>query len=233
MKLDTNKVSRTRDLPKPNLYAKALINENLEFNYDEEKCLEFKAKWRQESFGVSVDTPMDLEIGTGNGFHFAHYVQQNPDRRVLGLELKYKPLIQSVKRCLRNASTNFRMLRYSANYIEDLFADEELDNVFIHFPDPWGKERQQKHRLLQACFFQSLYRLQRPGSFVEFKTDHQEYFEFVLQELKGSPYIVTRKTFDLHNSEWASQNFQTHFEKLWTSKGLKSHMLRLEKKPHQ
>jgi tRNA (guanine-N7-)-methyltransferase len=224
------KVSKTRTLPHPNEYAVALLNDYPKNAIDEERILEFKGQWREKFFEKNNETPLDLEIGTGNGFHFADYVSKNTGRLIVGLELKYKPLIQTVRRALNHENKDFVVGRYDARMIQDLFAAEELDNVYIHFPDPWAKKPSTlKHRLVQVNFLNTLYDLQKPGSFVDFKTDHPDYFEMVQECLKHTKYEVIRLSGDLHNSEWASENFMTHFEKLWTSKGLKSHYIRFIK----
>lgn len=64
---------------------------------------------------------------------------------------------------------------------------------------------------------------------MEFKTDNPDYFEWSLEKLKNSSYEIKRLTYDLHNSEWAQENFRTHFENLWTQKGLKTMLFRAYK----
>lgn len=113
--------------------------------------------------------------------------------------------------------------------VHELFAPNEVDNVYIHFPDPWPKKRAFKHRLIQDGFLVELFKVMRPGGFVEFKTDNVDYFDWTLEHVKRSPFRIFRETRDLHNSEWASENFMTHFEKLWTGQGLKTHLVRFEK----
>ena len=224
------KMRKTRNILFHTEYTKAILEENTDYNYDEERVLAFKANWRKLAFqGADQNKCLDLEIGIGNGFHFQNLVERSPDRLLVGLELKYKPLIQSVRRVLETGAKNFRIARYDAMYLADLFAEGELNNIYIHFPDPWAKKRHLKNRLIQKDFLDLLYRLQRPGSFIEFKTDHREYFESTLDIIPNTAYKISRQTFDLHNSEWSAENFQTHFEKLWTSKGLPSHMMRLER----
>lgn len=223
-------VSKTRNLPYPNDYAVSLLNDFDKHAYDEERVLDFKGKWRELRFESDDSLALDLEIGTGNGFHLANFVGNNPERAIVGLELKYKPLIQTVRRALDTGNDKFAVARYDARMIQDLFAKEELNNVYIHFPDPWAKkEATLKHRLVQVNFLKNLFELQKPGSFVDFKTDHFDYYLCVKECLKHVDYEVVRDTTDLHNSEWANENFQTHFEKLWTSKGIKSNYLRFVK----
>ena len=213
-----NQVSRTRDLPKPNEYVQALLGEFSPWAFDEEKAPTLKGGWRDE-FQVGGTDPVDLEIGTGNGFHFAWRAEQNPDRSLVGIELKYKPLIQTIRRARKNDSSNARMLRYNARLLKDLFEPGELDNVFVHHPAPWPKKSQKKHRLIQPEFLEELYALQKPGSFFEFKTDSEDYFDWALPMFEKSQYEVEGSTRDLHNSEFASRNFVTHFECLFLRKG--------------
>ena len=223
-------VSNTRKLPYPNSYALALLHDYPLHAMDEEKAPKLRGQWRLQRFACADSEPLDLEIGTGNGFHFADFVKKHPQRAIVGLELKYKPLIQTVRRALDKGGQQFVVARYDARMLEHLFAEQELNNVYIHFPDPWAKkEATLKHRLLQVPFLEKLYALQRPGSFVDFKTDHHHYYLTVKECLKHTSYQIERDSEDLHHSPWASENFQTHFEKLWTSKGIRTNYLRFVK----
>ena len=209
-----------------NPYHVKLRGEFLNSYYDFDQAKPFRGQWRSLAFQVPDQTPLDLEIGTGNGFFFAHHCFQNPNRRLVGLELKYKPLHQTLKRMESLGCNNGRGVRVHAMQIDSLFADSEIDNTYIYFPDPWPKKKHHKNRLIKLDFLRTLFDIQKVNSFVEFKTDNPEYFEWTLERFKKSPYKIERLTYDLHASEWAQENFQTHFERLWTSKGLKTMMLR-------
>lgn len=216
-------ISKTKGLKRPNEYVQALSGELENFAFDEEECLKFKAKWKSEVFNVGDDVPLDLEIGTGNGFHFGHRALSQPERCLIGIELKYKPLVQAIRRVLREGGTNARIMRYNAVLLKNVFAKGELDDVFIHFPDPWEKLRQQKHRLIQDEFLSDLFDLQKPGSHIEFKTDSRDYFLWAMEKFKDSPYKILGSSEDLHNSEFAENNFVTHFESIFLRKGQPIH----------
>lgn len=227
------RVSLTREMfnLEVNPYVKLLKEDFAQWAFDEEKSQTFKGKWRELAFaGASVDKPMDLEIGTGNGYHFEKLASDQEGKRLtLGMELKYKPLIQTIRRTVRLGLKDARMFRYDASYLSDIFAIGELNNIFIHFPDPWPKIRHHKNRLIQDEFLKETYELQRPGSFIEFKTDSLEYFEWAIEIFKRGPYKLTAESRDLHNSEWKSLNFVTQFESLFLSQGLKINYAKLEK----
>lgn len=214
------RVSRTKTIPNPNAYVLALQGEYSPWSYDEERAPLFKGRWRAESFGVADAHPMDLEIGTGNGLHFAHRANAAPERCLLGLELRYKPLIQSIRRARLNGRDNARIARYNAYLLPELFTPGELNDVFIFFPDPWEKIRNHKHRLIQDEFLTRLFEMQRPGSRLIFKTDSRDYFDWSMTRFQRSPYRLVGHTYDLHKSEYAATNFITQFERIFMRQGL-------------
>lgn len=215
------RVSRTRTIPDPNAYIKAIYGEFSAWTFDEEATPKLKGQWRSHAFQAPLDCPLDLEIGTGNGLHFAHLALSHPNRLVLGLELRYKPLIQSIRRVIRGGGRNARMARYNAYLVPELFTPNELNDVYIFFPDPWEKQRQHKHRLIQDDFLQKLFEVQRPGSKLFFKTDSADYFAWAMARFERSPYSIIASTTDLHASEHSPSNFITQFESIFIRQGLK------------
>ena len=220
---------RTKKIPFPNQYVKQLFGEYSQWAFDEDQAPIYRGAWRSKIFKVDDKTPLDLEIGTGNGFHFGNRAIKNQDRMLLGIELKFKPLIQSVRRPLREGKTNARMIRYNAHKIFDLFSQEEINHVFIHFPDPWELGPQWKHRLITDEFLDKLYSIQRPGSFIEFKTDSSNYFKWSLTRFMRSKYVPQEITTDLHKSNLFPENFITAFEDIFIRKGLSINFARFVK----
>lgn len=221
------RLTPTQDIPNPNEYVKLLCGEYRDYAFDENRVTAFKGRWRQQVF--ANNQPLDVEIGTGNGFHFAHYAEKNPHRNVVGLEVKFKPLIQAIRRALRAGAQNARIARFNASHLYQIFEKQEVDNLIIHHPDPWPKPRHWKHRLIQDEFLEQIYELQKPGGIVEFKTDSRDYFDWTMQKLRQSKYRILQSTTDLHNSALSDQNFQTHFENLFANKGVKINLVRFTK----
>jgi len=226
----------TRNIPKPNEYILALDNEYKDFAFNEERALANKGQWHdlflknlnkysqdsrfnqkkilEQSF--SQTTCLDLEIGTGNGKHFFYHSQKFPNRFLVGLELKYKPLIQSIRRIIKVGDLNAMICRFHAMNIDQLFSENELNNVYIHFPDPWVTPRKPRNRFVNRRVLSILYEQQQAGSFIEFKTDSREYFDWSLEEIAESSYKIEKQSFDLHSDPDLSQsNFKTEFENIF------------------
>ena len=218
----------------PNIYVEKLYQEFKGIAFDEEDAPKLKGQWRENGFSklstaARSGLALDLEIGTGNGYHFAHLAKKNPQRLLVGIELKFKPLVQSIRRALKAGCMNVSITRFDANLLTQIFAQNEIDNVYIHHPDPWPRRRDWKHRLIQHQFLDELFELQKPGTYVDFKTDSLEYFDWAEEKFSQSRYHVGRSTRDLHRSEWATENFITHFEKIFLNKNQPIYYCRLQK----
>lgn len=221
----------TRNLPKPNAYALALDNEYRDYAFNEERAPLNKGKWRSEVFKTSEDKAMDVEIGTGKGMHFAHHAAKFPERYLVGLEIKYKPLIQSIRRAQVGGARNTAICRYHAFDLDLLFGENEINNMYIHCPDPWVTPRKPKNRVVCLKMLDVIYDMQRPGSFIEFKTDSREYFLWSLDEIKQSKYKIEFQTLNLYKDggKYFENNFQTTFEKIFVKQGIEINYIKLVK----
>jgi len=221
-------LNQTKLLKRPNVYTQALSNTYAKFAFDEEDAPKLKGAWRQ-SIGLNKSDPLDLEIGLGNGLHFAHHAKSYPNRGLVGIELKYKPLIQSIRRALSTGSSKMRAIRYHAFNLDLVFEEDEVNDIFVYFPDPWTSPRKPDNRILNSRMISLLYSRQRPNSKLFFKTDSQEAFEWCLENIQHSLYRVAFVTRNLQNSEKENQNFVTQFESLFLRKGLPIYYLEAQK----
>ncbi|MCC2680104.1 MAG: hypothetical protein K0R29_2680 [Pseudobdellovibrio sp.] len=226
-----SRINITRLLPHPNAYTLALDNEYRDYAFNEERAPLNKGQWRSSVFKCSEDAPMDVEVGTGAGMHFAWYAHKFPKRYLVGLEIKYKPLIQSIRRAQAQGLRNTAICRYHAFDLDLLFEKGEVNNIFIHFPDPWVTPRKPKNRVVNRKILSLLYDMQRPGSFLEFKTDSREYFLWALDEIKETPYKVEFQCLDLYKEggSYFEANYQTTFEKIFVRQGIEINYIKLVK----
>ena len=214
-------ISLSKNIKHPNLYVQALYSEYRDWAFDEVSALEFKGKWR-EAFSKNYKGPLHLEIGPGNGRHFAKLCLNNPTDRFLSVELKYKPLIQTIRRVRKDNSSNGKVIRYNASLIETLFEKQELNNVYIHFPDPWLKKRKyKKHQLIHENFCKKIYNLQESSSTLEFKTDSEDYFHQSTEYFKKAGYKLSKCSLDLYKNTKQEKGFMedlSQFELLFFQK---------------
>ena len=223
-------LNKSKTLIHRSAYIQAMYGECADFVLDEQDCLQFKGHWRKQALFAPLKAKLDLEIGPGAG-HFLEWVSlKHKDRYFLAIELKYKPLIQSARRIKKQNIGNAKLIRYNARLLENVFSEGELNNVYIHFPDPWPKKRHHKHRLIKASFLETLYRLQAEKSFLEIKTDHKAYFEEICEVFKLSPYKNLIYSNNLHGENvLKQQNFVTSFERIFIQKSQPIYYLKCTK----
>ncbi len=178
-----------------------------------------------EIFGAGEACEVDLGCGDG-GFLLemaAHY----PERRFLGVER----LLGRIRKVCRDAEkrglANVRGLRVESRYfLEWLIAPGSISRLHYLFPDPWPKEKHHKNRLVQESFIPVLHRALAQDGEMLFKTDHEEYFQWVCELMDASP-LFTR-------AEWSAGFYpKTDFQKQWEAMGkpiyaarfVKSHVL--------
>jgi tRNA (guanine-N7-)-methyltransferase len=188
----------------------SLMDIQSEWVFEQESAQLLKSQWQKKVFQSSQ--PLHVEIGTGNGFHFAHYAETNPEVCFLGFEIKFKTTVQSIERARGLGATNARMIKGDARKLTNYFADREVQKIMIHFPDPWPKRRQQKNRLMSSLFLKEMEQVLSPGGVVEFKTDHFGYFKHATRCAAESNLTLEFYTEDLHHSFISESNYVTLFE---------------------
>lgn len=141
------------------------------------------------TFGRTV--PKILEIGFGMGGATAQIAQANPDKDYLGIEV-HTPGVGNLLRLMdEQGLTNLRVIQYDAvEVLRNMIADTVLDGVHIFFPDPWPKKRHHKRRLLQAEFVGLLCDKLKPGGYLHFATDWEEYAQWTLEVLREEPKLA-------------------------------------------
>lgn len=181
-----------------------------------------KGYWRN----WSGNRPIFLEIGPGKGRHLVEHALRFPESVMLGVEVKFRRFYKVAKRIAKAQADNAFMIRFDANFLDSLFDEGEIAEVYVLFPDPWWKkERQQFNRLIDEQFIENVHRILQSGGGLIIKTDHAERFKEYVEFVRNSPFILERKTDDLAKSPYDGQNIQTIFETKFRERGLPVHYL--------
>lgn len=134
--------------------------------------------------------PKILEIGFGMGAATAEIARNHPQNDYLGIEV-HTPGVGNLLRLIEEQGLfNLRVIQHDAvEVLRDMVADAALDGVHIFFPDPWPKKRHHKRRLLQAEFVRLLCAKLKPGGYLHFATDWEEYAQWTLEVLNAEPLL--------------------------------------------
>ena len=195
--------------------SRETIADNKYVVHDEESM---KGKW-SEFFGNT--NPIHIEIGMGKGQFIMELARRNPDINYLGIEKYSSVLVRAIeKREQEEDMTNLYFIRMDAEYIENVFAENEVANIYLNFSDPWPKARHAKRRLTSTEFLERYEKILAQGGRVEFKTDNTELFNFSLEQVKEAGWYLEKYTYDLHHQEEMNAgNIMTEYEEKFSLKG--------------
>ena len=163
--------------------------------------------------------PLFIEIGMGKGQFITTLAKNNPGINYIGIEKYSSVLVRAIEKQTELELPNLKFIRMDAENINDVFAENEVDGIYLNFSDPWPKDRHAKRRLTSIQFFARYEKLLKPEGKIQFKTDNSALFDFSLEEVEATNFKANEVSYDLHNSEWNEGNVMTEYEERFSAKG--------------
>ena len=158
----------------------------------------------------------------GKGQFILNMAKAHPDVNFIGIERYSSVLLRALEKFDTEeyeALTNIRFVCMDARNVEEVFAPEEVDKIFLNFSDPWPKARHAKRRLTSTRFLERYDNILTPEGRVMFKTDNKDLFDFSLEQVEEAGWILENHTYDLHHSEYNEGNVMTEYEEKFSAKG--------------
>ena len=155
----------------------------------------------------------------GKGKFILEMARQNPDINYIGIEKYSSVLVRALDHREELESDNLLFLRMDAEDIDQYFAPGEVAKIYLNFSDPWPKDRHAKRRLTSRQFLERYDRFLVQDGSIQFKTDNRPLFDFSLEEIKNTGWILDECSFDLHADGPAPNNVMTEYEEKFFRKG--------------
>lgn len=186
-----------------------------------------KGEWVKEMF--EQDQPLVVEFGCGRGEYSVGMGKQFPNKNFLGVDIKGARIWQGAKQAIDNGLKNVGFLRTRIEFISSFFMPNEVDEIWITFPDPQPQDRREKKRLTSERFIERYRKFLKPGGIVHLKTDNTGLFDYTLEQIQEHGYELLLSTHDLYGEMIESfdqdtqeiLNIKTYYEELFASKGFK------------
>lgn len=188
-----------------------------------------KGNWNKDFF--RNDNPITVELACGRGEYTIGLAKLFPDRNYIGVDIKGERIWKGSTTATENNLTNAAFLRTMILLIENFFAEGEISEIWITFPDPRPRVRDIKRRLTSPRFLSIYKRLLKPGGYVRLKTDNTGFYEFTLEEVLQRDDITDLKfSDDVYNSELWPECFdiKTKYEQMFAAKGERIKYLRFQ-----
>ncbi|MEM6805118.1 MAG: tRNA (guanosine(46)-N7)-methyltransferase TrmB [Bacteroidota bacterium] len=168
--------------------------------------------------------PIVFELGCGKAEFIYEQAQSYPDKNYVGIDVKADRLWRPAKDAIEASMLNLAFIRAHLRSIDTYVGENEADEMWITFPDPFRKSRQAKHRMTHKDFIPAYQKVLKKGGFLHLKTDDIDLFHFSLETFVAYPAICLHElSFDLHEAEHIDDycKVKTTYEKKFLEMGKK------------
>jgi tRNA (guanine-N7-)-methyltransferase len=172
-----------------------------------------KGKWNSDFF--KNDNPIVLELGCGKGEYSVGLAERSPNKNFIGIDIKGARFWRGAKTADENGLHNVAFLRTQIELIEHCFAQNEVAEIWITFPDPQIKYKRTKHRMTNATFLENYKKILQPNGLMHLKTDSEFMHGYTLGLLHGAGHEVLYANHNIYKNEGAPAEvteIQTFYE---------------------
>lgn len=172
-----------------------------------------KGKWNSEFF--KNDNPIVLELGCGKGEYSVGLAERFPEKNFIGIDIKGARFWRGAKTAVETGMNNVAFVRTQIELINHIFAENEVSEIWITFPDPQIKYKRTKHRMTNAEFLDRYKKILKPSGLMHLKTDSEFMHGYTLGLLHGLGHEVIYANHNIYKNEGAPAEvtgIQTFYE---------------------
>ena len=181
--------------------------------YQLEEGQALKGNWANNHFKNS--NPIVLELACGKGEYSVNLARLFPDKNFIGIDYKGNRIWRGAKTAIEEGINNVAFLRIQIENILDYFAEGEIDEIWITFPDPQPQDSREKKRLTFPAFLNRYKLVLKPGGCVNLKTDNDQLYAYTVEKTVELNLIVHKNTDHLYTSDLVDDvlSIKTYYEK--------------------
>ncbi len=166
------------------------------------------------------DGDWQLEVGFGDGKFWNAHAALEPNANYLGVEISGTSLLKAHSKAKAARRRDLLTKMPAQTLVWAVIPSSSLGRIYVNFPDPWPKAGHLEHRLLRQSFFTLAADRLKLGGEIWFTTDHDEYFEFALEQAALTGLFETIRT------EPPQAALETKYAKKWEGFGLRPQHVR-------
>lgn len=157
----------------------------------------YKGRWREL---MPECRELRVEVGCGKGGFTVRTASAEPDILLIAVEICKDAMVVAMEKAKAMGLKNVWFISMDVANIENVFAESEIDLLYINFCDPWPRKKNAKRRLTFRSFLDRYRRVIKLGGQIHFKTDNANLFEFSLEEFEACDLEMRNVTRNLHEN---------------------------------
>ena len=188
---------------------------------------DMQGKWHEY---FKNNQPIILELACGRGEYTVSLAKLYPDKNFIGIDIKGNRMYLGAKKALEEKIKNALFLRTQIEKLPDYFNTNEIDEIWITFPDPQLRLSKAKKRLTHPRFLRLYQKVIKAEGRIHLKTDSPDLYFFTkkVNQMLGIEILVDLD--DAYNRDNISEELKikTHYESLDIAGSKKIHYLQFK-----
>jgi len=185
-----------------------------------------KGVWKNQHF--ENNHPLILELACGRGEYTCALSEKYPKLNFIGVDVKGARIWKGAKYALEHLP-NAAFLRIRIEHIIHFFSSNEVDEIWITFPDPFLKDKKSNRRLTSPQFIERYKCFLKTDGIIHLKTDDDQLYEYTLEVIENAPELeLIYQSNDIYKKELYTSDLEikTYYEKKHLADGKKIKYIR-------
>ena len=185
----------------------------IELGYNDIFDSKISGTWSKDIF--LNNNPIVLELACGKGEYAIGLAKKNPNKNYVGIDIKGERIWKGAKEALKMKLDNVRFLRTRIEHLNFIFAEDEISEIWITFPDPFLKKSKSNKRLTSLRFLEIYKKMLVKEGVVHLKTDSQDLYSYTLDVLNQKKHKVLESFININDIKKSNQDLDimTYYEK--------------------
>lgn len=184
------------------------------------KGFEIKGNWKSSVF--KNQNPITIELGCGKGEYVLALAKKYPEINFIGIDIKGARIWKGAKEVEEFGLKNIVYLRTQIELLDYAFSENEVDEIWITFPDPQIKFRRSKHRLTHPDFLYRYKKVLKSKGLIHLKTDSEYLHGYTLGILENLDAEILLSNHNIyldstHDLPEDITSIKTHYERLFVA----------------
>ena len=166
-----------------------------------------------------------LELAAGRGEYTLYLAEKDKSATCLAVDFRSDRLLWGAKRALEKNLSNAIFLRERVEELPNYLKPHSVDKIWLPFPDPFPKDKHEKHRLTNEKYLLLYKNLLKKDGKIFFKTDNRQFFEYTLQKLKEANSKIIKISQNLLQEKEEELTLPTRYQTQAINGGRKIHLI--------
>jgi tRNA (guanine-N7-)-methyltransferase len=181
---------------------------------------QLRGRWNENYF--HNDHPVILEMGCGKGEYTVNLAVDHPEKNYIGMDIKGARLWKGCKMVEELGLKNVAFIRSRGEFIESFFAENEVDELWLTFPDPQPQSNRIQKRLTSPEFLLKYKNILKKDAIIHLKTDNEKLYRYTLGVIKDFGHQLVYSSEDIYRLEIPHEAtiIQTFYEDIYRKEGV-------------